>query len=60
MMLLYFVIVLPFLRMMVVMVVVRFLEGAVLLNFVDNFLLSGVKFVSGFWLVLKKKIQNLR
>jgi hypothetical protein len=57
-MLFYFVIVFPFLRMMVVMVVVRFLEGAVMINFVNGFFLSRVNFVSGFWLVLTKKCSN--
>ena len=57
-MLFYFVIVFPtyFFRMMVGMVVVRLFEGMIMLNFVDDFFMF-VKFLRGFWLVLRKKLQ---
>ncbi len=55
MMLFYFLIVLPFLRMMVVMVVVWLLEGAVMFNFVNDFLLPRFMFVRSLWLLLSNK-----
>ncbi len=44
-------IIIPFLRLMVVMVVVRFLEGAVMLNFL---LCRVISFLRNFWLFLTK------
>ena len=56
----YFNINIPFLRLVVLMVVVMFLEGTVMLNFANDLLLSRFKsFLRAFRLVLSKKKETL-